>query len=263
MRKILLQVLFLCLCFSGNAQRLLSWTPEFPLDNSTVAITVDCNKGNQGLLNYGGGNSSDVYVHVGVITNLSTGPSDWKYTKFTWATTNPAAHATPLGSNKYLYAITDPRTFFGVPAGEIIKKICVIFRNGAGTQKQVNSDNSDMYLPVYGSTEYGVRLNLPPFEPRYIPWVEPINIAVGGNISITGVASVNSTLTLKLNGTTINTASNVNTISANPTINTSCAQQVMLEGNNGATIVKDSFSFYIAPTTTIAALPAGYRNRQA
>ena len=257
MRKILLQVLFLCLCFSGNAQRLLSWTPEFPLDNSTVAITVDCNKGNQGLLNYGGGNSSDVYVHVGVITNLSTGPSDWKYTKFTWATTNPAAHATPLGSNKYLYAITDPRTFFGVPAGEIIKKICVIFRNGAGTQKQVNSDNSDMYLPVYGSTEYGVRLNLPPFEPRYIPWVEPINIAVGGNISITGVASVNSTLTLKLNGTTINTASNVNTISANPTINTSCAQQVMLEGNNGATIVKDSFSFYIAPTTTIAALPAG------
>ena len=257
MRKILLQVVLVCIGFSANAQRLLSWTPEFPLDNSTVALTVDCTKGNQGLLNYGGGSSSDVYVHVGVITSLSSGPSDWKYTKFTWGTTDPAAHATSLGNNKYLFTITNVRSFFAVPAGETIRKICVIFRSGSGSLKQVNSDNSDMYVPVYGSTEYGVRLNLPPFEPRFIPWVEPINVAVGGNISITGVASATSNLTLKLNGTTIGTAANTTTISANPTITTSCAQQVFLEGNNGSVIVKDSFSFYIPPTTNVAALPAG------
>jgi len=141
MRKILLPILLFCFVSFADAQRLLNWTPEFPLDNSTVELTVDCTKGNQGLLNYGGGSSTDVYVHVGVITNLSTGPSDWKYVKFTWGTTNPLANATPLGSNKYKYTITNVRSFFGVPAGETIRKICVIFRSGNGSLKQVNSDN--------------------------------------------------------------------------------------------------------------------------
>ncbi|MBK8520310.1 MAG: hypothetical protein IPL54_05300 [Chitinophagaceae bacterium] len=257
MKKVLLSLVILCLVFSANAQRLLSWTPEFPVDNSNLSFTVDCNKGNQGLLNFEGGNSNNVYVHVGVITNLSTGPGDWRYVKFTWGTTDPLAKATQLGANKYQYTINNIRTFFGVPAGETIRKVTVIFRNATGSLKQVNSDVSDMYLPVYGSTEYGVRLNLPPFEPRYIPWVEPINVAVGGSISITGVASANSNLTLKLDGTTINTAANANTISATPTIATACTHQVMLEGNNGSVTVKDSFSFYIPPTTNVAALPAG------
>ena len=180
------------------AQRLLvPRTPEFPLDNSTITTTVDCTKGNQGLLNFESGASNNVYVHVGVITNLSNSPSDWKYTKFTWGTADPAAKATPLGSNKYQFTITNIRTFFGVPAGETIKKVCVIFRNANGNNsiKQVNSDNSDMYIPVYGNTEYAVRINLPPFEPRYIPWLEPLNVVVGGNINITGVASASSSLT--------------------------------------------------------------------
>jgi hypothetical protein len=257
MKKVLLSLTILCLVFSVNAQRLLSWTPEFPVDNSTLSFTVDCNKGNQGLLNFEGGNSNNVYVHIGVITNLSSGPNDWKYVKFTWGTADPAAKATPLGGNKYQYTVTNIRSYLGVPAGETIIKFNVIFRNATGTLKQVNSDVSDMYIPVYASSQYAVRLNLPPFEPRYIPWIEPINLAVGGNINITGVASANSNLTIKLDGTNINTASNANTISANPTIATACTHQVFLEGNNGTVTVKDSFSFYIPPATTIAALPGG------
>src|SRR6478735_8038922 len=206
MRKFLLWIVLFCAGSSLDAQRLLSWTPEFPVDNSTLSFTVDCTKGNQGLLNFEGGNSNNVYVHVGVITSSSTGQTDWRYVKFTWGTTDPLAHATPLGSNKYQYTITGVRSFFAVPAGETIKKICVIFRNATGSLKQVNSDASDMFIPVYGNSEYAVRINLPPFEPRYIPWLEPLTVAVGGNINITGVSSANSTLTLKLDGTTVNTA---------------------------------------------------------
>ena len=257
MKKYLFLLILVCLGFVVNAQRLLSWTPEFPVDNSNLSFTVDCNKGNQGLLNFEGGSSGNVYVHIGVITNLSTGPGDWKYVKFAWGSTDPAARATALGSNKYQYSITNIRSFFAVPGAETIRKVCIIFRNATGTLKQVNTDVSDMYLPVYGSAEYAVRLNLPPFEPRYIPWLEPLSVAVGGNINITGMASANSNLTLKLDGNTINTAANANTISANPTIATACTHQVFLEGNNGSVTVKDSFSFYIAPTTNVAALPAG------
>lgn len=258
-------LLFLSLCFvfaSSFSQRLLSWTPEFPIDNSTLVVTVDCSKGNQGLFNFEGGNSNNVYVHVGVNTNLSTGPSDWKYTKFAWGIAEPLAKATPLGGNKYQYTITNIRTFFGVPAAETIKKVNILFRNANGNSsiKQANSDNSDMYIPVYGNTEYAVRINLPPFEPRFIPWVEPISAGVGGNVSVTGVASANSALTLKLNGVTFGTAPAANTITATATITTSCNQTVLLEGNDGTGIKKDSFNFYVAPVTNVAALPAGVRD---
>lgn len=257
MKKYLLLWLTCCIVTITNAQRLLSWAPEFPVDNSTLSFTVDCTKGNQGLLNFEGGNSNNIYLHVGVITNLSTSSTDWKYVKFAWGTADPAAKATPLGNNKYQYTITNIRTFFGVPSGETIKKVTAIFRNASGSSKQVNSDNSDMYIPVYGNTEYAVRLNLPPFEPRFIPWVEPLSVSVGGNINITGVSSASAALTLKLNGTVINTATNAVTISANPTIATACSQTVVLEGNDGSGIKKDSFNFYIPPPTVVAALPPG------
>jgi Alpha amylase, catalytic domain/Ig-like domain CHU_C associated/Fibronectin type III domain/Carbohydrate-binding module 48 (Isoamylase N-terminal domain) len=257
MKKLLLVVALFTITTTTFSQRLLSWTPEFPQDNSNLTFTVDCTKGNQGLLNFEGGSSSNVYMHVGVITNLSTGPSDWKYVKFAWATTPALANATPLGGNKYSYTIPNVRTFFAVPAGETILKVTAIFRNGTGTLKQVNSDNSDMYLPIYPVGQFAVRLNLPPFEPRYIPYAEPINIALGSSVNITGVASNNAALTLKLNGNNINTAASVTTISANPTITIACEQKIMFEGNDGTGLKKDSFSFFIAPTTNIAALPAG------
>ncbi|MFN8250932.1 MAG: alpha-amylase family glycosyl hydrolase [Ferruginibacter sp.] len=245
--------------FVTYAQRLLSWSPEFPADNANLTVTVDCNKGSQGLLNYEGGSSNNIYVHVGVITNLSTGPTDWKYVKFTWGSTDPLAKATPLGSNKYSYSITNIRSFFGVPAGETIKKITIIFRNASGSVKQVNSDGSDMYIPVYGATEFAARLNLPPFEPRYDPWPEPLSVTVGNTVNIAGVSSLSAALTIKLDGTTINTAAGATSITANPAIATACEHKIMLEANDGSTIKKDSFSFYITPAPTIAALPAGVK----
>jgi glycosidase len=252
-------LLFLCISFFSFAsfsQRLLSWTPEFANDNSTMTITIDCTKGSQGLLNYA--NTSDVYVHLGVNTNLSTGPGDWKYVKFpNFNVPTPAAQATLVSPNKYSYTITNIRAFFGVPTGETINKVNVIFRNGAGTLKNVNSDGSDMYIPIYAAGQFAVRLNLPPFEPRFIPYPVPLNVSVGNDVTVTGVASNNAALTLKLNGTTISTGTAVNTLTASPNITTSCEQKFMFEGNDGTGIKKDSFSFFIPPTTTVAPLPAG------
>ena len=257
MKKYILLPFLCCLTSLVFSQRLLSWTPEFPTDASNITFTVDASKGSQGLNNYQSGNSANVYVHVGVLTNLSTSSTDWKYVKFVYGSSDPLAKATPSGNNKYSYTINNIRSFFGVPAGETIRTVNVIFRNADGTLKAVNSDGSDMYIPVYGASQFAVRLNLPPFEPRYVPWLEPITATVGSSLTITGVSSANADLNITLNGTSIGSISNNNTITVTPTLNTSCEQKVIFSGNNGTSTAKDSFSFFINPVTNVAALPAG------
>src|SRR4029079_17059903 len=105
MRRLLLALNLFCLLSVTKAQ-LLTWSPQFPNDNSTITITVDATKGNQGLMGYG----AEVYMHFGVITNLSTSSSNWRYTSTTWASTS-APQATALGNNQWSFTITNPRAY--------------------------------------------------------------------------------------------------------------------------------------------------------
>ena len=74
--------LFLIISFSFSVitqAQLLTWTPGFIKENdssASVVITVDATKGNKGLMDYNA--TTDVYVHTGVITNLSSGSTDCK-----------------------------------------------------------------------------------------------------------------------------------------------------------------------------------------
>jgi glycosidase len=220
---------------------------------------MDATKGNQGLMNYA--TVTDVYVHIAVITNLSTSSADWKYNKFTWATTNPAANATSLGGNKWSYTITGGlRAFFGIvnPA-ETIHHIAILFRNGAGTSAQRNADGSDMYVPIYTSA-LATRFTLPLMQPTYIPQPETITTAVGNTIPMTGISNTSATLKLYLNGTVVQTAVAATTVSASPTISTTGTQVLVVEANDGVTTKKDTVQFYVGGTVNVAALPAGVRD---
>ena len=242
--------------FTVHAQ-LLTWTPDFAKDNDNITITMDAAKGNQGLNNYA--TTSDVYLHTGVITSSSTSATDWRYSKFTWATTPVAAQATYLGNNKWQYTITNIRVFYGVPAGETIQKIAILFRNGAGTAVQRNADASDMYIPVYDNT-VATRFTVPLFQPTYTSIPEPISKQVGDNIALTAVASKPSTMKLFLNGTEIQSATAATTISANPTLTTAGSQTIRVDAIDGTTTKFQSFSFFVATAPNVAALPAGVRD---
>jgi glycosidase len=248
--------------FTVHAQ-LLTWTPSFPKDNDNITITVDATKGNLGLNNYTP--LSDVYVHTGVITNLSTSGSDWKYVKFNQNFNQPNAQlqATSLGGNKWKFDITNIRAYYGVPAGETILKISILFRNGTGTVVQRNADvsvlNGDMYIPVYDNT-IATRFTVPFFQPTYNRIPEPISKQVGDNIALTAVANNSSVMKLFLNGTEIQSATAVTTISANPTLTTSGSQTIRVDAIDGATTKSESFQFFVAFAPNVAALPAGVRD---
>ncbi len=241
--------------FYSHAQ-LLTWTPAFAKDNDNITITVDAAKGNQGLLNYSP--VTDVYVHIGVITNLSTGPSDWKYVKFAWASTGAEAQAVSLGGNKWRYSITNLRSFLGVPGGETILRIAILFRSGNGNVVQRNTDGSDMYVPVYGEA-LAARFTVPPMQPHYNLVPEPITKSTGETIDVTAISSASASLKLYLNGAEIQTAGSANTISASPTLTESGNTEIVIEADNGTVVATDTLRFFVSPGVTIAPLPEGVK----
>jgi 1,4-alpha-glucan branching enzyme len=256
MKKALL-VSFAFLFSLQTFSQLLSWTPDFIQESSsTVVIIVDATKGNQGLLNYTP--TSDVYVHIGVITNLSTSSSNWRYVTSVWGSTNPVFQATSLGSNKWSYTITGGlRSFFGIfnPA-ETIQKIAILFRNGIGSLKQANTDASDMYVPVYDNGLYA-RIDNPFYQPKYTRVAESITKTVGDVLPIVGKASLaGSTLQIYFNGSLLSTITGTKDSIA-PTISTFGAQKIIVKATNGLNTSSDTLSFYIPSANTIAPLPAG------
>ncbi|RYY69225.1 MAG: hypothetical protein EOO13_10160, partial [Chitinophagaceae bacterium] len=261
MKKILLSLWVLLLSIPAFTQ-LLSWTPAFPTDASpTFEITMDATKGNKALDFYTP--TTDVYVHIGVITNLSPDSNAWRYVRpGNFNSPVPALNATYVGSfpvQKWKFTITGGiRNFFGVPAGETIQKIGILFRNGAGVKVQRNAlDGSNMYIPINNGVVQ-TSFSSPLMQPTYSPIPEPIVRSVGSSISLTGNASVSSNLRLLFNGVPVATQAASTTISASPTITAAGLQTVQLEATNGIT-VNQNFNFFVPAPTDVQPLPAGVK----
>lgn len=258
MRKFFTLAVLLFTTLASKAQ-LLSWTPGFVQESSApVTITVDASYGNKGLYNYS--STNDVYVHIGVITNKSSGSGDWKHAPFTWGTTATAAHAVYLGSNKWQFTISGGlRSFFNITDNtEKVLKIAILFRNGSGSQAQRNGDGSDMFVPVYDNGLYA-RIDQPYRQPFYVPVPEPITKNVGDNVAITAKSSQSGTLKIYYNGQQVASTTGASA-TASPVITTPGNQQIIAVIDNGTTTASDTLSFIVSAATTIADLPPGVKD---
>lgn len=239
------------LTFSAFCQ--LAFSPNFPTQTGNVTLTFNATKGNKALQNYSP--SSDVFIHCAVITNLSANGGDWRYNKFTWASTTASARATSTGTNMYRFSITNIRTFFGVPATETIKKVVCVFRNGTGSIVAKNDDWTDMYVPVYTGS-LSTRLNVPVMKSTWDTKPENLgNPAIGTNLTIGGIASASTNLKLFHNNVQFANTTGTS-VSASRTLSAGGMQTFKIRANNNITL-SDSFSFFIPGNTTIAPLPAG------
>lgn len=238
-----------------DAGGLVTFSPEFPTDDAPVMITFDPSKGNGGLKGFTG----DVFLHTGVITNLSTRPGDWKYVKSgSFNAANPATRMT-YTNGKYTFTLT-PRAFYQVPAGEIIQKIALLFRNADGSKVGRNKDNSDIYIPIFNAASLNVRFTSPEFDPYYSP--APIISAksVGDEITVSAVSSKAANLTLSLNGSSFASSSNSTKIAGKVKIAAEGIQVVKILASDGGTSSEDTFSFLISGTPQTVALPAGAKD---
>ncbi|GAC1419732.1 MAG: hypothetical protein NVS1B13_01240 [Flavisolibacter sp.] len=260
MNRLLLLVLAFFSCTLTKAQ-LLSWSPLFPTENDSILITVDGSKGNQGLFNYTP--TGDVYVYVGVITNLSSNAGDWRHIPFAWASPPIAAQTINLGNNKWAYSIKPSlRSYFGLTdPSEIIQKIAILFRNGNGNTKQANKDGSDMFIPVYGPS-LAVRIDQPFTQPKYNPIPEPQNDTIGSIIFISANSNKAATLSLYQNGSLISGPSvNVKNISTSYKVTSIGNQQFVVVASDGVSTKRDTLNVFVAPPSSPTAdLPLGVRD---
>jgi 1,4-alpha-glucan branching enzyme len=257
-QRILFLLLVSILCSISSSAQLLSVNEPFPWDTSSVTITVDCSKGNMGLMNYASVN--DVYVHTGVITNLSTGAGNWRYVKFNqdFNRPNPALAATHLGNNRYSFTIPGIRNYFGVPAGEKIEKIALLFRSGNGAAVQRNSDASNMYVQVYDNA-FAARFLQPLSEPRFEPVPEPVDKNAGDPLAIHYISNKPADLTLFYNGAPIATSMAATSVQFTQPIPNSGAQEIVGRAVNNGVTRSDTFRFFIAPPVNVLPLPDGAR----
>ena len=221
-------------------------TPSFPAAENSVVLTYNTAEGNKALAGYTG----DIYAHTGVITNLSTSGSDWKYVIAGWTINTTKAKLTPIGSGLYTFTVSPSiRAFYGVPTGEIILKMAFVFRTATGTIVGRSSDGSDIFVDVYASG-LNVNFELPVNQAVLVQMNEIINVKVNSSAADSLAIYIDDKFFKSSTNTSLTT-----TITAN--LSGKHWVKAYAYANSGVDRVVDSFYYFVRPTQEIAALPAG------
>lgn len=110
-----------------------------------IVIIYHADRGNKGLM--GIKPPTKVYAHTGVITNLSEGPSDWKYAP-TWGTNTPKYEMKWETTNTWTLTIPSIDSYYGVSAGEIVEKLAFVFRTANGSAEGKTESGGDIFVDV-------------------------------------------------------------------------------------------------------------------
>lgn len=171
--------------------QIVTTDPDLPIDTKPVTVYFNASLGTKGLMDYTG----DVYAHTGVITDKSTGSSDWKYVKAAWDVNLPECKMTRVETNLYKLDITPSiREFYGVPNGEKILKMAFVFRNADGSKEGKDDGAKDIFADVY---EEGLNVS---FTHPSGNWVLTDSTET---LSLTASATDTSALTLYINNISV------------------------------------------------------------
>ena len=198
----LVALLFLLWNQNASAQLIIA-DPAFPLTGESVTITFNASLGSGGLAGYAG----DVYAHIGVITENSTGSSDWQYVKTAWGENTPETKLTRVGFDTYSLIIgPNIRDYYGVPTNEVIEKLAMVFRSdvavGGSYLEGKTAALGDIFVDVFeGQPGFQSQLLFPEFKNNI---VQPAQ-----NIPVKVQYSASCAVTVYDNGTLIDQATNI------------------------------------------------------
>ncbi len=229
----------------GSKAQIVSLNPTFATQFDQVTVIYDASKGNKALMG-----QSVVYAHTGVITNLSSSPTSWKYVQGTWGTDDAKVKMTNLGGN--LFSITYKiNTFYGVPSGENILKLAFVFRNVNGSLVGRESDGSDIFVSLSSGT----------FQTRFETSSAQLK-KTNQSFAIKALSSGKALLNLYKNNTLINSVSNdsVITYTEAPNTNSIGRNNYVVEAIKNGNIYRDTIYVMYVGSPAIASAPLGTKD---
>ncbi len=243
----LIVFLIFSLIIKNALTQVVTTMPEFPTaDQDSVIVIFDATKGDGGLANV----PPPIYAHTGVITNMSTSPTDWKYVIADWSTNTDKALMTPLGNNLYQLVLKPTvRGFYNVPENETILRIAFVFRNSDGSRTGRESDGSDIFYDIYPP---GLNVNIQ----------SPVNGAIyeqGQTVDIQAASNMADSMFLYVNSELVNLEAG-NNISYGFITSTPGTQWIKVIAKNEDDAIADSVYFFVRGEVPVAPLPAGVVN---
>ena len=236
----------LLLSFTGLSAQLVWTDPEFPTANDAVTIYFDATQGTGGLADC----NCDVYIHTGVITSESNGPSDWKHVVTTWGSSNPVWKMTPVSgsSNVYSYQITPSvNSFYSIGGNETVEELAMVFRNANGTLEGKATGGNDIFYPIYPDDLEFTAVLTAPADPFLVK-------EVGATIDVAGIASQSASFSLFDNGNLLAEQSGFS-FDYNLLVTTSGSHHVELKATNGVEEIINDFYYVVPLDNDIEELP--------
>ena len=251
MTKSYLITAILFLIITTGFSQVITVSPPLPNDQSSIEVTFDASLGNGGLAGYTG----EIYAHTGVITNLSTGTTDWKHVKADWGVNIPACKLTSLGNNLWKLVIGPSiRSYYNVPASEEIQKLAFVFRSGV----QVNgswlegktAENGDIFYDVFPST-LSVKITNPSEDFMFLSLNETLEVEASSLLADSTILYIDGQQVAATTGSLLN-----------HTITASGYGRYLVKAvaKTAAAMVADSFFYYVRPAAPVAELPAGMKD---
>ena len=169
--------LFVLQILTNTSKAQVTFTPSFATQNDSITIIYDATQGNGDLEGFTG----DVYLHTGVITNLSSNPSEWKYVPNGWETYLEKTKATPLGDDKWSFTYgPSVRDFFGITnASENVEQIAMLFRgvvNNSITAVGRGPGGADIFISLAQPGDFNAQFLTPSDDVAFVQEGDTIQV---------------------------------------------------------------------------------------
>ncbi len=232
------------MCILNLQAQIVTVSPFFPTVDDDVTIEYDATKGNGDLIGI-----NQVYLHTGLITNLSTTPNDWKNVVGNWGQDDPKVKMIYIGNNKHRLSF-NIKNFYNVGANVTVKQMAFVFRNVDGTKEGKTSDFKDIFVNVFPANSGLITNLVSPIEKSQI-------IEKEDSLRILLYASKNSDISVTDNGQAVTSLSNAMVIDYQLKANIPGTHQVILNTTSNTEIISDTFYYTINKPVVTESLPAG------
>ncbi len=247
MRKTFFLFIGLLLSIAYSYSQVVTTDPLFFTETSgAVKVIFDATKGNKGLKDFTG----EVYAHTGVITSESQNNSDWKYAP-QWGDNAAKYKLTSLGDNKWELTISpNIRAYYGVPAGEKVKRLALVFRSKDKKKEGKDIGNADIFIDV---PEAGLNVT-------FVTPGEDKRETKGKTELIKFNSSSTANLELFINGASVKTASSTTELTYSYTYSSEIDYQLVAKATAGNKVVYDTVNVCVPAPVVSQPRPSGYQD---